>query len=145
VDNSARVILLVEDNEDDVFFLKRAFADARIANPVQVAADCAEAIHYMSGDGKFADRQKFPLPVLVLLDLKLPDDSGLELLKWIERSETRQVPVIVFTSSSCVTDVKAAYDAGAASYVVKPLTIEERRRFAVLVKDYWIGYNLFPS
>ncbi len=145
MDNSARVILLVEDGEDDVFLLKHSFTEAKIANPVRVAKDCTEAILYLGGEGEFSDRTQHPLPVLILLDLKLPDRSGLDLLQWIQRLKIRSVPVIVFTSSSNINDVKAAYEAGAASYVVKPLTIEERRRFATLVKDYWIGYNVFPG
>ncbi len=130
MDNSARVILLVEDGEDDVFLLRHSFAEAKIANPVRVAKDCAEAMRYLAGEGEFADRNKNPLPVLVLLDLKLPDQSGLELLQWARRANIRSMPVIVFTSSSNINDVKAAYEAGAASYVVKPLTIDERQRFA---------------
>lgn len=145
MDNSARVILLVEDGEDDIFFLKHSFAEAEIANPIRVAKDCAEAIRYLGGEGEFANRSNHPLPVLVLLDLKLPDRSGLELLQWVRKTNIRSMPVIVFTASSNINDVKAAYEAGAASYVVKPLTIEERRRFATLVKDYWIGYNVFPG
>jgi DNA-binding response OmpR family regulator len=145
MDNSARVILLVEDGEDDVFLLKHSFTEAKIANPVRVAKDCAEAMRYLGGEGEFADRGKHPLPVLVLLDLKLPDRSGIELLQWVRRVNIRSVPIIVFTSSSSINDVKAAYEAGAASYVVKPLTLDERQRFATLVKDYWIGYNVFPG
>ncbi|HEY3853740.1 MAG TPA: response regulator [Verrucomicrobiae bacterium] len=145
MDNSARVVLLVEDGEDDVFLLKHSFKEAKIANPVRVAKDCAEAMRYLGGEGEFADRSKHPLPVLVLLDLKLPDRSGLELLQWVRRVNIKSVPIIVFTSSSNINDVKAAYEAGAASYVVKPLTVEERQRFATLVKDYWIGYNVFPG
>jgi DNA-binding response OmpR family regulator len=101
-------------------------------------------MQYVSGQGKFADRKKFPAPALILLDLKLPDKSGLELLLWMRRLKIRFIPVIVFTSSSNIIDIKAAYDAGAASYVVKPLTSAERRQFASLVRDYWLGYNLFP-
>jgi CheY-like chemotaxis protein len=143
--NSSRVVLLVEDGDDDIFFLKRAFEDAKISNPIEVAADCSEAMQYLSGQGKFADRKQFPVPALILLDLKLPDKNGLELLLWMQRLKTRSIPVIVFTSSSNIADVKAAYEAGAASYVVKPLTSDDRRQFALLVKDYWLGYNLFPS
>ena len=110
--NSARVVLVVEDQDDDVFFLKLAFEDAKISNPIEVAADCSEAMQYLSGQGKFADRKRFPLPALILLDLKLPDDNGLELLRWMQRLKTRSIPVIVFTSSSNIADVKAAYGSG---------------------------------
>lgn len=141
MDDSKRLILLVEDDEDDVILLQRALADVHVTNPTHVVADGEEAIRYLSGEGPFANRDKFPLPALVLLDLKLPRRPGVEVLRWIKRRKTNVIPVIVFTSSSNVGDVKAAYEAGAASYVVKPLNVDGRRKFANLLKEYWLGLN----
>ncbi len=138
------VILIVEDEPDDMFFIKKAFADAGIKNPVQEAEDCGTALDYLNGKGLYADRQKHPLPILVLLDLKLPDKSGLEVARKIKEMKPKRTAVIVFTSSSNTADIKAAYQGGATSYVVKPLSVAERNSFAVMVRDYWLGYNLYP-
>ena len=119
MDNSARIILLVEDGEDDVFLLKHSFAEAKIANPVRVAKHCAEAIRYLGGEGEFADRTKHPLPVLVLLDLKLPDQNGLQLLKWVQQAKIRSVPVIVFTAHSNPLVEKEALTSGASAVISK--------------------------
>src|SRR5579859_5728148 len=107
-------ILQVEDEAHDVFLLQRAFLQAGIANPVHVATDGQMAIDYLAGLGKFADRQRYPLPGLVLLDLKLPRRSGREVLEWI-RSQPRlsRMVVIVFTSGQYVGDVSLAYELGA--------------------------------
>src|SRR5262249_4376921 len=130
--NDENVILIVEDEADDMFLIKRAFAEAGIKNPVHEAEDCEAAIDYLAGQAEFADRNKHPMPSLLLLDLRLPDKSGIEVLQKIKNLKIKGMPVIVFTSSSSIADVKAAYEAGAASYVVKPLTLQDRRRFAVL-------------
>lgn len=103
-------ILQVEDEANEVFLLQRAFLQAGIANPVQVATDGEMAIEYLSGLGAFADRKKYPLPGLVLLDLKLPRRSGREVLQWI-RSQPglKKIIVIVFTFARYVGDVSLAY------------------------------------
>ncbi|HEY3864424.1 MAG TPA: response regulator [Verrucomicrobiae bacterium] len=142
--NSDGLILVVEDNEDDVFFLKMAFEDAHIVNPVHVVSDGEAAIRYLAGEGEFGDRKKYPLPALMLLDLKLPRCPGLDLLRWVQERKVLGFPAIVFTSSSYAADIKAAYAAGVASFVVKPLTVEERRHFAGLIRDYWLGCNMVP-
>jgi CheY-like chemotaxis protein len=142
--NDKDVILIVEDEADDLFFIKMAFEEAGITNPIREAEDCEAAIAYLTGKGEFANRKRYPMPVLVLLDLRLPDQSGLEVLRKIKEMNVRRMSVIVFTSSSNVADVKAAYEAGATSYVVKPLTTADRKHFATIVKEYWLGYNLFP-
>ena len=126
MDNSARAILLVEDGEDDVFLLKHSFAEAKIANPVQVAKDCAEAIRYLSGEGEFADRSKNPLPVLVLLDLKMPRMDGFDVLRWkSKRPELSGIPFFVLSSSNLEQDVTKALELGARQYFVKPMSLDE--------------------
>jgi CheY-like chemotaxis protein len=139
-----KIILIVEDEADDLFFIKTAFAEAGITNPIHEAQDCQAAIDYLTGSGKFADREQYPMPALIFLDLRLPDKSGLEVLRKIRDTKLRTFSVVVFTSSSHVEDVKAAYEAGASSYVVKPLSAADRKHFAMLVKEYWLGFNLFP-
>ena len=114
-------LLLVEDNEDDVFIFSRVFARAGLTDAVQVARDGEEAVAYLAGEGRFADRTTYPLPFLVFLDLKLPRRSGLDVLQWInEQDHLRGLPVIVLTSSAEHRDVERTREHGAMHYLVKP-------------------------
>jgi len=115
-------ILLVEDEPDDVLLIKRAFEKARILNPIQVVSDGEQAMAYLSGEGKFEDRGKYPVPMLVVLDLKLPRRTGFEVLEWARgRPEIKKIPKVVLTSSKETRDINDAYDLGASSYLVKPV------------------------
>jgi CheY-like chemotaxis protein len=135
-------ILQVEDDEHDVFFLRRAFEEAGIPNPLQVVYDGQEAIDYFAGTGKFADRARYPLPCLVVLDLKLPRKNGLEVLEWLRNGRhLPRMPVIMFSSSAHPEDVNASYCLGANSFVVKPAGVAERTQFARALKDYWLHFN----
>src|SRR4051794_11741759 len=110
------VILLVEDRDDDVVLIRKAFEKAGLTNPFQVARDGVEAISYLSGEGKFANREEFPLPWLVLLDLKMPRVGGFEVLRWIRSQPTlSRMIVLVLTSSEYIKDVQEAYKLGANS------------------------------
>jgi CheY-like chemotaxis protein len=123
---SDSTILVVEDNEDDVFFLKRALAAAGVTNPLQVVTAGPEAIDFLSGAGRYRDRTRFPLPTVVFLDLKLPMMSGHEVLAWIRgQRHLESVAVVVLTSSNEPADLRRAYSLGANSYLVKPLTARQ--------------------
>lgn len=116
-------ILLVEDNEDDVFLMKHALAAAGVANPVFVVDNGPDAIEYLSGTGAFRDRAAHPMPAIVFLDLKLPLMSGHEVLAWIRNQrQLESLVVVVLTSSNEPADVRRSYSLGANSYLVKPLT-----------------------
>jgi len=111
-------------------------------NPLQLARNGEEAIDYISGAGKYANRQEYPIPGLVLLDLKLPRVSGLEVLQWLRRSPvSRCLPVIVFSSSARRQDVEEAYAQGANSFLVKPSSLDKRIELARLIKAYWLEFN----
>lgn len=117
----APVILLAEDDPNDVFFMQRAFAKAGASLPLQVVGNGRETVEYLSGTGKFADRSEFPLPSLVLLDLKLPYMSGFDVLMWIRMQPSiKDIAVIVLTSSSEERDQQMAAELGAKAYFVKP-------------------------
>ena len=119
------VILLVEDNEDDVFLAERAFKGLECENPMRVVRDGEQAVNYLSGEGEFADREKFPFPRLILLDLKLPYRSGLEVLAWIrEQANVPRPFVAVLTGSNEPSDLRKAYELGCNTYLVKPPTPE---------------------
>ncbi len=135
-------ILLVEDNEDDAFFMKQALKDAGIINPLREVEDGQQAIDYLGGTGKYADRQKFPLPTVVFLDLKLPMKSGHEVLQWIRaQPQFKKLIVIVLTSSNEPVDLNRSYQLGANSFVVKPPTPEELLRLAEAFKLWWLRQN----
>src|SRR5690348_14868056 len=132
-------ILLVEDERNDVFLLQYAFEAATITNALQVSEDGQQAIDYLAGTGKYADRARYPMPCLLLLDLKLPIKSGLDVLRWIhEQPQLRRLIVLVLSSSRNRNDVDAAYELGARSYLVKPLTMNARLELARAIKQYWL-------
>ena len=123
---AAGAILLVEDNEDDVFLMKDSLTSAGVSNPVYVVESGQEAIDYLSGFGKYQDRRQYPLPVIVFLDLKLPLMSGHEVLAWIRgQRQLESLLVVVLTSSNEPSDVRRSYSLGANSYLMKPLTARQ--------------------
>ena len=144
--SESHTILIVEDNPTDVMLIRRALARLKIANPVQVVADGDRAVDYLSGHDDYADRMQFPLPALILLDLKLPRRSGLEVLEWLRRQEgLRRVPVVMLTSSRQSDDVNRAYDLGANSYLVKPVEFDGLQEMLGTINTYWIDWNEKPD
>lgn len=140
-----KVILLVEDNPDDVELTLRAFRQNNISNKVVVARDGAEAIDYLTGTGMYEDRNSKDIPVLILLDLKLPKIDGLEVLKRIRSNEAiRLIPVVILTSSIEENDVIAGYRNGANSYVRKPVDFKEFIEAIKLLGLYWLLWNKPP-
>jgi CheY-like chemotaxis protein len=122
--------------------MRRAIKTAGIENRVLVVEDGQTAIEYLGGQGVFSDRHMHPLPGIILLDLKLPRVSGLEVLEWIRKNPgTRSVVVIILTSSNQPSDMKKAYQLGANSFVVKPGGFEELQDFAKGFKAYWLSHN----
>jgi CheY-like chemotaxis protein len=129
-------VLYAEDEENDVFLMQRAFRKAGIKNPLQTASDGAEAIRYLQGAGDYADRRRFPLPCLVLLDLNLPRRSGLEVLKWIrEQPSFAHLPVVILTSSNQHRDIASAYQLKANGYLVKPPSSEKLIELVATLRD----------
>lgn len=141
--NADSTILLVEDNPDDVFFMGRAMKGAEITNHVQVAETGEQAIAYLSGEGEYSDRAKFPLPCLVLLDLKLPGKTGLEALEWLRSHEQfENLIVLVLTTSREPRDISEAYRLGANAYLVKPTSPSQLVTMMKAVKDFWIAHAI---
>ena len=140
-----KTVLLVEDSEDDIFFARRAFEEAGLLASLNHVEDGQKAIEYLSAKGPYADRMRFPIPSVALLDIKLPFISGLEVLKWIrEQSGSPRLPVIVFTSSDQERDVEKAYALGANAYVMKPARAEYYSNLVTLIKRFWIDVNIPP-
>lgn len=138
-------ILLAEDDTNDAFFLTRAFREAKIDSLVRVTRDGQEALDYLAGLGGFADRKEFPLPCLVILDLKMPRKTGLDVLAWLRKQPVlKSVPAIVFSSSDHRYDVERAYQWGANAFIVKPSSVQKRLELARLIKGFWIDFNQPP-
>jgi CheY-like chemotaxis protein len=139
-------ILVAEDNEDDVFLLRRAFTKAKLPNPLQVVSDGEQLLAYLKGEGQYADRRKFPFPALVLLDIKMPNMNGLEALKIIRNDPDLKRLVVIFLSSSAEEkDINLAFDLRANSYLVKPSTTERMVDTLGKLKDYWLMLNQYPQ
>jgi CheY-like chemotaxis protein len=121
--NDDFLILLAEDDEHDVILVKHAFMSADVVNPIHIVSNGEEAMAYLSGTGKYADRRRFPLPKLVLLDLKMPKVSGLEVLTWLRsagENGLKRMPVIILSNSNEQSDIDRAYELGVNAYLVKP-------------------------
>ena len=146
VSNTAgRSVLLVEDDLNDVLLLQRAFRKVEVSVPMHVVHDGQAAVDYLDGRGVYADRRAYPLPSLVLLDLKLPCKSGHEVLEWLRAQPAlKQVPVVMLTSSKEVVDINRAYDLGANSYLVKPVSFDDLLNLARMLNLYWLQLNEPP-
>ena len=142
---TARAILLVEDDPNDVYFFRVVMKKADIDNPLHVAKDGQEALDYLEGTGKFADRGTYPLPCLTLLDLKLPRIMGFEVLERIrEQPELRNQIIVVLSSSRSDHDISRAYELGANAYLVKPPEMGELTDVVVALKHFWLTHNHPP-
>lgn len=141
-----QVILIVEDDANDVLLLHRAFQKANIVVPLQTVSHGDDAVAYLAGEGVYANRERYPPPILVLLDLKLPRRSGLEVLEWIRgKGGLRRLPVVVLTSSRETDDINTAYDLGANSYLVKPVGFEKLLELVRSLEMYWLTLNQKPE
>ncbi len=140
------LFLLIEDNDNDVLLIQRAFIQAKILNPLVILKSAEEAMAYMLGTGRYSNRAEFPLPDLILLDLKLPGVDGFDFLRWIRAqpgiSTTR---VVVLTSSDLMQDVNLAYKVGANSFLVKPVDFERFVEISRALNGYWLWMDRPPE
>ena len=140
------VILVVEDREDDILLLRNALRKANLANPVHFVRDGEEAVAYLRGEGKYANRAEHPLPDLMLLDLKLPRMDGFEVLQWVRQQEgIRGLPIVVLTSSEAMQDVNRAYALGANSFFVKEIDFDNLVSLNQLLHRYWMKTARIPE
>jgi CheY-like chemotaxis protein len=140
------VILLAEDDENHVTFVKRAFKHAGLLNPLFVVEDGEEAIAYLKGEGKYANRDEYPLPCLLLLDLKMPNKNGFEVLEWIRgQAGLSSLRVVVLTTSDQVRDVNRAYQLGANSFLTKPIDFRDFVQLTISIKGHWLWLSRAPD
>lgn len=142
---NAFATLLIEDDENDIFFFERALKKVDWGGELRIVRDGREAIAYLTGAGVYADRAQHPVPRLVVLDLNLPVKTGLEVLQSLRRHDRdNTVPVVVLTSSTSEVDMREAYRLGANSYFNKPRHPDELIHLLQVLKDYWLRYNQTP-
>ena len=142
--NEGHTILLVDDSENDLILLRIAFKKADVTNPLQDVRNGEEAIAFLHGDGQYNDRNRFPLPAVVLLDLNMPRKNGFDVLSWRgTQPALKPLPIIILTASSRMEDVERAFDLGANCFLVKPATLEELIAMIRCLRD-WLQYNHFP-
>lgn len=142
---TASSILLVEDDSNDVILIRRAFRKAEIEIPIHIVSDGEEAITYLTHQSPYDDLEKYPRPTLVLLDLKLPRVTGLEVLEWVRtQPELKRLLVVVLTASQESPDVNKAYDLGANSYLVKPVNFNDLVALTETIHSYWLNLNQRP-
>lgn len=135
-----QVVLSVDDNDVDGALLERAFKRTSIPARLYRVSEGPQAMAYLSGDGIYKDRESYPLPDLVLLDLAMPKMSGVEVLKWIrEQTVVRQTRVLIFTSSEKPEDFRAANEIGADGYLLKPTKFDDLKKLVKQIHEEWLG------
>jgi len=144
-DSGQPVVLVAEDRDEDLFMLDRAFQQLGFNTPVQYVRNGEETIAYLAGKGRFANRAEYPLPDLLLLDLKMPRQNGFEVLEWIQAQPTlSRLRTVVLTTSDDLTEITRAYQLGAASFITKPLNFVEFRNSIIAIYTYWLALNKSP-
>jgi CheY-like chemotaxis protein len=146
-DREHPVILVAEDDEADVALLQRAFRLAGIVAPVHFVSDGEETVAYLKGEGKFARREEFPLPDLLLLDLNMPRKDGFQVIQWIrhQQPDLAALRVVVLTTSDALRDINRAYQLGANSFLTKPLVFTEFKDTIQAMYHYWMEVSKTPD
>ncbi len=140
-----KTILLVDDCQDDLLLMRSAFRKAAFHNPVQELHNGEAAIAYLKGDGRYSDRDKFPLPLVMILDLNMPMKNGFEVLSWLrDQPGLKRLAVIILSASKRVEDVERAFELGISLFLVKPISLEELISMSCLLRDL-LRINHFPS
>ena len=138
-------ILIAEDNEDDVYILQYALKKAGLTNPVQICCDGLEVIRYLRAEGVYANRDEFPFPRLLVLDLKMPGLTGFEVLRWRrDHPDCSVIPCIVLSTSRETSDIVQSYELGANAYFTKPGDIDELANLFRRVDQFWSASELPP-
>lgn len=137
---------MVDDSSDDFLLLKRAFSKAGVVNPLNWVRSGTEAIKYLSGNGPYADRDAYPIPSVILLDLNMPDGDGFEVLTWIRNKyPSGGLLVVVLTRVEEIRKINRAYSLGANSFLTKPGNVEELQELVNIFSGYWLLNNRHPE
>ena len=135
-----RPVLLAEDNPDDAYLIRRALGEVRASNSLFVVRDGKEAIDYLSGSGRFSNRAQYPIPALLLLDLKMPRVDGIAVLAWLRAHEEihSRLPVVLLSSWELPEETRQACEMDVQAFVVKPISYPELRERIRILKEYWL-------
>lgn len=136
--------LIAEDDENTQVLIRRAFDNLSLNLPMHFVDDGQEVIDYLEGRGQFSERGKYPLPALILLDLKMPRKNGLEVLEWLRQSSFRDIVVVMFSASDLERDVRDAYRLGVNSFIHKPTSFSDLQHVLSAIHHYWFGCNYIP-
>jgi len=140
MESKPQVVLSVDDNDVDGALLERAFKRTSIPARLYRVSEGPQALAYLAGDGIYRDRDNYPLPDLVLLDLAMPKMSGVEVLKWIrQQSPVKRTKVLIFTSSEKPEDFKAANEIGADGYFLKPTKFDDLKKLVKQIHEEWLA------
>jgi CheY-like chemotaxis protein len=132
-------LLIADDSDTDVFFLLRAFSDAKVRNPIYVVRSGTAALDYLQGKGEFTDRSRFPAPRIVLLDLRMPTPDGFELLQWkLKQPDMKSVLFVAMSNFGTADSVNKAYAAGATTFLSKPLNVTDIRNLVESFDEHWV-------
>lgn len=139
-------LLIAEDSSDDAFFLNRAIEKTGVLVVPRFVGDGEEAIEYLSGKRHFANREKYPMPTLIILDVKMPGKTGFEVLHWLKSQVAlRKTPVVMLSTSDCDEDIERAYSLGANAYMVKPLGAQRLQELVRAIDTYWRDFCKLPN
>jgi CheY-like chemotaxis protein len=139
-------ILIVDDDENDIFFVKRAFTEINVHCTFQMLKNGQEVVDYLQGHGEYANREKYPLPMMILMDLKMPIMDGFQVLAWLRtRPGIRVIPTIVFSSSDLASDITRAYELGANSFMTKSVTYDGLLLKLQTLSQYWLEHCKHPQ
>jgi CheY-like chemotaxis protein len=142
--NERQTILVVDDCEDDLALMRDAFKEAKCSHPVQEVRNGEEAIDYLKGEGPYRDRSRFPLPIVMLLDLNMPKKNGYDVLTWVRaQPDLKRLVIYILTASMQNEDVERAFYLGATSYLAKPSNLATLAAMMQCLCD-WIQINHFP-
>jgi CheY-like chemotaxis protein len=140
--NNSKVILVADDDENDVFFLRRAFAKSGLLHTLIHVSDGQKAIEYLLGEGIYADRKSNPVPDLLLLDVKMPKRDGFDVLATLQSLPQFELPAVVFSTSALTVDVQMAKKLGAVDYVTKPVDQDEMLKVVLNLHERWLSGTL---
>lgn len=139
-------VLQIDDDENDIYLLKFAWEQAKLPQPLVAVTSGMEALRYLQREGEFADQEKFPVPSLVLLDLRMPRMNGLEVLAWIRRQPTLLgLVVLVLTASAYPDDIEQAGKLGANAFIQKPGNHEDLVALVQAINSFWFQFHEFPA
>lgn len=141
-----RGVLRIDDNPDDLLLFQLAWEKSGVAAPIHCSPCCKEAIEYLEGRGKYGDRKAFPLPGIIVIDMRLPDGNAVDFLRWIRsHAKFKKLVVIVLSGTAHQEEINAAYRSGANSFLLKSANSRHLENTVSFIQSYWLSQNIAPG